>query len=64
VDGLLDAAASQVGARLLMRSTDESKASFKEVRLHSAKVENSVEMRGATFDGDLIAPAMKVGAHF
>jgi hypothetical protein len=46
-----------------MRSTAQNKASFKGVNLVSAKVTGNVEMDGATFDGDLNAGALQVGAH-
>ena len=45
-----------------MWSTDQSKTSFKEVSLGGAKVTGNVFMDGATFDGDLNAISMQVGA--
>jgi hypothetical protein len=45
-----------------MRSTEQNKASFKGVRLRGAKVTGNVEMDGATFDGDLFADSLQVGA--
>ena len=45
-----------------MGSTDQSKTSFKGVSLGSAKVTGNVSTIGATFDGDLGANSMQVGA--
>ena len=61
-DGYLNADASRVGASLFMRSTEQSRASFKEVNLNSARIAGNVEMDGAAFDGYLDANALQVGA--
>jgi hypothetical protein len=62
-DNALDAEAIQVGTDLLMRSTDQHKASFKDVSLMRAKVAGRANMEGATFDGDLNADSIEVGSH-
>jgi hypothetical protein len=62
-DGVLVADSLQVGGHLLMASTDQNKASFKQVILRGAKVAGQVAMDGATFDGDLDADSLQVGGH-
>jgi hypothetical protein len=47
-----------------MNSTDQDKASFKEVVLTDAKVAKQVAMTGATIDGPLSATLLKVGGNF
>jgi uncharacterized protein YjbI with pentapeptide repeats len=44
-----------------MRSTDETKASFRTVTLLGAKVAGQVSMTGANVDGDLDADSLQVG---
>jgi uncharacterized protein YjbI with pentapeptide repeats len=60
LDKALDATSIQVGAHLLMGSTDQRKASFKRVSLAGAKITGNVQMNG-TFDGELVATLLQVG---
>jgi uncharacterized protein YjbI with pentapeptide repeats len=62
-DGFLYADSMQVGAHLLMRSTEENQSSFKGVSLSYAKVTGYVDMDGAIFDGVLNGNSMQVGAN-
>jgi cytoskeletal protein CcmA (bactofilin family) len=58
-NGDLNCDQAQIGGSLYMRSTEQSKASFKGVRLVSAKVSGSVDMNGS-FDGDINADGLQV----
>ena len=60
VNGSLNVGGLRVGASLLMRSTDQNKASFQTVDLGGAKISGDVAMTGATFDGNLNANSMQI----
>jgi uncharacterized protein YjbI with pentapeptide repeats len=64
----LDASEIEVGGSLLMhpgqanKAARANKATFKKVNLRNATVAGLVSMVGASLDGDLEAPALRVGA--
>jgi uncharacterized protein YjbI with pentapeptide repeats len=61
LDRDMNASRLQVGGSIFMRSTNQNKASFKEVVLVGANVAGNFETDGATFDGVLNGDSLKVG---
>jgi uncharacterized protein YjbI with pentapeptide repeats len=60
-EGDLYADALQVGPLLLMTSTNQNKATFKNVDLSGAKIAGNLDIAGVEFEGDLNADALQVG---